>query len=89
MLGVAISVMTISAFAKENTGKNENQSNPVDFHASIADTGKGSVFSEGNLIIIVGVSSATVFGFGGFFIGKAVGKKKKPATAGTENTDEE
>ena len=48
-----------------------------------------STLSEGSLTIIVGVAAAVVFGLGGFFIGKAAGKKKKPATAGGENTDEE
>ena len=33
--------------------------------------------------------AAVVFGLGGFFIGKAAGKKKKPAIASGENTDEE
>ncbi len=38
-----------------------------------------STLSEGNLTIIVGIAAAVVFGFGGFFIGKAVEKKKKTA----------
>ena len=49
----------------------------------------GSMLSQGSLTIICTVSAAVVFGLGGFFIGKAAGKKKKPATAGGENTDEE
>ena len=49
----------------------------------------GSTLSEGSLTIIVGIAAAVVFGLGGFFIGKAVGKKKKPATAGGENKNEE
>ena len=53
------------------------------------EDGEGSTLSEGNLTIIVGVAAAVVFGLGGFFIGKAAGKKKKPAIASGENTDEE
>ena len=54
------------------------------------NNGTGSTLSEGSLTIIVGIAAAVVFGLGGFFIGKAVGKKKKPALAsGTDNTDEE
>ena len=49
----------------------------------------GSVLSEGSLTVLVGIAAAVVFGLGGFFIGKAAGKKKKPATAGGEDTDEE
>lgn len=49
----------------------------------------GSILSEGNLTIIVGVAAAVVFGIGGFFIGKAVEKKKKTALADvTDNKDE-
>ena len=49
-----------------------------------------STLSEGNLTIIVGITAAVIFGLGGFFIGKAAGKKKKPALAnGTDKTDEE
>ncbi len=49
----------------------------------------GSILSEGNLTIIVGVGAAVVFGIGGFFIGKSVEKKKKTALAdGTDNKDE-
>ena len=48
-----------------------------------------STLSEGSLTIIVGIAAAVVFGLGGFFIGKAAGKKKKPAIASGENTDEE
>ena len=50
----------------------------------------GSALSGGSLTVIVGIAAAVVFGLGGFFIGKAVGKKKKPAlVSGTDNTDEE
>ena len=44
----------------------------------------GSTLSEGSLTIIVGITAAVVFGLGGFFIGKAAGKKKKPAVAEEE-----
>ena len=49
----------------------------------------GSTLSEGSLTIIVGVAAAVVFGLGGFFVGKAAGKKKKTAVAEGENKDEE
>ena len=49
----------------------------------------GSALSGGSLTVIVGVAAAVVFGFGGFFIGKTVEKKKKPALASGENKDEE
>ena len=50
----------------------------------------GSTLSEGSLTIICTVAAAVVFGLGGFFVGKAARKKKKPAVAGgTDNTDEE
>ena len=48
-----------------------------------------STLSEGSMTIIVGIAAAVVFGLGGFFIGKAAGKKKKPTIASGENTDEE
>lgn len=48
----------------------------------------GSTLSEGNLAIIVGIAAAVVFGLGGFFIGKAAGKKKKTAVAGAAESDE-
>ena len=41
----------------------------------------GSALSGGSLTVIVGVAAAVVFGLAGFFIGKAVEKKKKPALA--------
>ena len=53
------------------------------------EDGEGSTLSEGNLTIIVGIAAAVVFGLGGFLVGKAAGKKKKPAVASCENTDEE
>ena len=50
----------------------------------------GSTLSEGSLTIIVGIAAAVVFGLGGFILGKAAGKKKKPAVAdGTDKADEE
>ena len=49
----------------------------------------GSTLSEGSLTIIVGIAAAVIFGLGGFFIGKAAGKKKKTALAEGENKDEE
>ena len=58
-------------------------------NAGQTEDGEGSTLSEGSLTIIVGVAAAVVFGLGGFFVGKAAGKKNKPATAGGENTDEE
>ena len=48
--------------------------------------GEGSILSEGSLTIICTVAAAVVFGLGGFFLGT---KKKKPALAEGENTDEE
>ena len=47
----------------------------------------GSTLSEGSLVIIVGVACSVVFLAVGFFIGTK--KKKKPALASGENTDEE
>ena len=47
---------------------------------------RSSVLSEGSLTIIVGIAAAVVFGLGGFILGT---KKKKPAVADGENTDEE
>ena len=50
----------------------------------------GSTLSEGSLTIIVGIAAAVVFGLGGFFVGKAAGKKKKPALVnGADNSNEE
>lgn len=92
MLCTVMSAMTITAFAKEQVNENQSGSDSdITFSAEISDGTKGgSVLSEGSLAIIVGVTAAVVFGLGGFFIGKAVGKKKQPALAnGTENTDEE
>ena len=60
------------------------------FSSSVQDPHRyTTLFSGGNLTIIVGIAAAVVFGLGGFFIGKAAGKKKKPALASGENTDEE
>ena len=53
------------------------------------EDGEGSTLSEGNLTIIVGIAAAVVFGLGGFLVGKAAGKKKKPALASGENKGEE
>ena len=53
------------------------------------EDGEGSILSEGSLTIIVGIAAAVVFGLGGFFVGKAAGKKKNPALASGENKDEE
>ena len=47
----------------------------------------GSALSEGNMIIICTIAAAVVFGLGGFILGTK--KKKKPALASGENTDEE
>ncbi len=52
----------------------------------------GSALSEGNMLIIVGVAAAVVFGLGGFFVGNVTGKKKKLVPAGgvaVENEDDE
>ena len=46
----------------------------------------GSTISNGDIWIIAGVACSVVFLAVGFFIGR---KKKKPATAGGENKDEE
>ncbi len=48
----------------------------------------GFTLSEGNITIIVGIAAAVIFGLGGFFAGKAAGKKK-PALAGGAESDEE
>ena len=48
----------------------------------------GSTLSEGSLTIICTVAAAVVFGLGGFFVGKAVGKKKKSAVASEEVTED-
>ena len=48
-----------------------------------------STLSEGSLTIIVGIAAAVVFGLGGFFIGKAAGKKKKSAAEDNAKKDEE
>ncbi len=41
------------------------------------DNATGSVLSKGNLTIICAIAAAVVFGLGGFFIGKAIEKKKE------------
>lgn len=90
MLCTVISAMTFSTFAKEKAGDNQSNSGSA-FTASIDDSSKGgSSLSEGDLTIIVGVSAAVVFGFGSFFLGKAVGKKKQSVIAeGIEKESEE
>ena len=47
----------------------------------------GSTLSEGNIWIVIAIAALVIGLGGGFFIGTK--KKKKPALAGTENTDEE
>ena len=64
--------------------KPENKPGYDGLHINLSST-----LSEGNLTIICTVAAAVIFGLGGFFIGKAAGKKKKPAIASGENTDEE
>ena len=51
--------------------------------------GLGSALSGGSLTIVIGVAAAVVFGLAGFFIGKAVGKKKKPALADVADKEAE
>ncbi len=46
----------------------------------------GSVLSEGSTTIVVGVLAAAVFGLGGYILGR---KRKKTATEGAKETDEE
>ena len=50
-----------------------------------ADGGVGSVLSQGSLTVIVGIACLAV----GFLVAMFIFKKKKPALAGGENTDEE
>ena len=86
MLAAMLSVSGISAFAKEQYPQENSKSA---FTAETCDEGKGSTLSEGSLTVICSVAAAVVFGLGGFFIGKAAGKKKKPATAdGSEKENE-
>ncbi len=70
--------LCVPAFAKEDANNSETES-AITLDAHMGDNKGGSALSEGSLTIIVGVAAAVVFGLGGFFVGKAVGKKKKPA----------
>ena len=47
----------------------------------------GTTISDGNWLIIA-IGAAVVFGLGGFFIGKAIGNKKKPAVASDKVTED-
>ena len=87
MICCVMSAVSITSFAAEQLGEKESQS-PITFDDSMQGMGKGAALSDGSLTIIVGVVSAVVFGFGGFFIGKAVGKKSA-LTDGAENKKEE
>ena len=85
-------VLAVSAVAKDNMGEKPSPRSEFSAASEIGNEGtkEGSALSEGDLTILVGTVCAVVFGLGGFFIGKAAGKKKKPAlTSGTDNTDEE
>lgn len=80
-----VNVGATGHFDVEKSSDEEYKPRYDDLHLNLSST-----LSEGNLTIIVGIAAAVVFGLGGFFIGKAAGKKKKPAVAeGTDNTDEE
>ena len=88
-------VLAVSAVAKDNMGENdEGNPSPRSEFSAASEIGKegtkeGSALSEGDLTILVGTVCAVVFGLGGFFVGKAAGKKKKPALVSGENKDEE
>lgn len=77
MVGTVIAFGAIPALAKDDFS-DSNSDTPITADIP-ADDKKGSVLSEGSLAIIVGVSAAVVFGFGGFFIGRKT--KRKPESA--------
>ena len=94
MLAVIISLMgmlSISAFAQQPmdsmTPLPETfyayEFPKIDFEALL----HGTTISDGNWWIIA-IGAAVVFGLGGFFVGKAVGKKKKSSAASEEVTED-
>ena len=60
-----------------------------EYESTYENAGIGSTLSEGSLTVICSVAAAVVFGLGGFFIGKAAGKKKKSAAEDNAEKDEE
>ena len=95
---VPLSESTVSVNAAETLGgPAEDLEVPVDGDGNVTVPAEGasgfwqigaSTLSEGSLVIIVGIAAAVVFGLGGFFIGKAAGKKKKPALVSGESKNE-